>query len=51
MSMITEAVPSQHGCISNASLGRLIQRLRDISKKADFQISEMPPGILIKDVS
>ena len=30
---------------------RLIQRLRDISKRADLQISETSPGRLIKDVS
>ena len=43
--------PSRHGCISDASLRRLIQRLRDISKSADLQISEMSPRRLIKDVS
>ena len=42
---------SGHGCISDASLRRLIQRLRDISKRADLQISETSPWRLIKDVS
>ena len=42
---------SRYGCISDASLRRLIQRLRDISNRADLQISETSPGILIKDVS
>ena len=44
-------VPSRHGCISDASLRHLIQRLKDISKKADLQISETSPGKLIKGVS
>ena len=43
--------PSRHGCISNASLRRLMQRLRDISKRADLQISETSAKRLIKDVS
>ena len=43
--------PSRHGCISDASLRRLMQRLRDISKRADLQISETSTGRLIKDVS
>ena len=42
---------SGHGCISDASLRRLIHRLRDISKRADLQISERSPWRLIKDVS
>ena len=33
--------PSRHGCISDASLRRLMQHLRDISKRADLQISEV----------
>ena len=45
------AHPSRLGCISDASLRRLIQRLRDILKRADLQVSETPPGRLIKDVS
>ena len=44
------AIPSGHGCISDASLRRLIERLRDISKRADLQISETSPGRLVKDV-
>ena len=43
--------PSRHGCISDAFLRRLIQRLRDISKRADFQTPKMPRGRRIKDVS
>ena len=43
--------PSRHGCISDASLRRLMQRLRDISKRADLQISETSPVRCIKDVS
>ena len=43
--------PSGHGCISDAFLRRLIQRLRDISKRAHLQISETSPWRLIKDVS
>ena len=43
--------PSRHGCISDASLRRLMQRLRDISKRADLQISETSAKRLIKDVS
>ena len=43
--------PSRDGCISNASLRRLMQRLRDISKRADLQISETSAKRLIKDVS
>ena len=42
---------SRHGCISNASLRRLMQRLRDISKRADLQISETFPVRSIKDAS
>ena len=45
------SLPSRYGCISDASLRRLIQRLRDISNRADLKISETSPGILIKDVS
>ena len=43
--------PNRHGCISDASLRRLMQRLRDISKRADLQISETSAKRLIKDVS
>ena len=43
--------PSRLGCMSYASLRRLIQRLRDISKRDDLQISQTPPKRLIKDVS
>ena len=43
--------PSRLGCISYAFLRRLIQRLRDISKRDDLQISETPLKRLIKDVS
>ena len=43
--------PSWHGCISHLSLTRLMQRLRDISKRADLQISETSPVRFIKDVS
>ena len=42
---------SRHRCISDASLRRLIQRLRDILKRVDLQISEKSPGRLIKDFS
>ena len=35
----------------DASLRRLIERLRGILKRADLQISEMSPGRLVKDVS
>ena len=45
------ADPSRLGSISDTSLRRFIQRLRDILKRADLQISEAPPGRLIKDVS
>ena len=41
----------RHGCILDAFWRRLIQRLRDISKRADLQISETSPWRLIKDVS
>ena len=41
-------IPSRHGCISDASRRRLIQRLRDISKRADLQISETSPVRCIK---
>ena len=30
---------SRHGCISDASLRSLIQRLREVSKRAELQIS------------
>ena len=43
--------PSGNGYISDASPRRLIQRLRDISNRADLQISETSPWRLIKDVS
>ena len=43
--------PSGHGCISDVSLRRFIQRLREISKRTDFQISEKSPWRLTKDVS
>ena len=43
--------PSRHGCISDTSLRRLMQRLRDISKRADLQISETSAVRCIKDVS
>ena len=43
--------PSRHGCISDASLRRLMQRLRDISKRADLQISDTSAKSLIKDIS
>ena len=46
-----KASPSGHGCISDASLRRLIQRLGDVSKRADLQISEMYRWRLIKDAS
>ena len=46
-----DSVSSRHGCISDAYLRRHIQRLRDISKRADLQISETSPKRLIKDVS
>ena len=42
---------SRHGCISDASMRRLKQRIRDISKRTDLQISETSPGRLIKDIS
>ena len=42
--------PSRHGCISDAFLRRLMQRIRDISKRADLQISETSPMRCIKDV-
>ena len=51
MISVTELYPSRHGCISDASLRRLIQRLRDISKRADLQISEMSTVRCIKDAS
>ena len=43
--------PSRHECISDVSLRRLIQRLRDISKRVNLQISETSPGRLIRDFS
>ena len=42
---------SRNRCISDASLRRLMQRLRDISKRADLKISETSPVRCIKDVS
>ena len=51
MISVTDLYPSRHGCISDASLRRLIQRLRDISKRADLQISEMSTVRCIKDAS
>ena len=44
-------LPNQHGCTSDVSLRRFMQRLRNISKRADLQISETSSGRLIKDVS
>ena len=44
-------LPSQHGCISDASLTFLKQRLKNISKMADLQIFETSLERLIKDVS
>ena len=44
-------IPSQHGCILDASLRRLTQRLRDVSDRADLQISETSLMRSIKDVS
>ena len=44
-------LPSWHGCISDASLRCLMQRLRDISKGAHLKISETSPGRLIKYTS
>ena len=43
--------PSRHGCIADTSLRRLMQRLRDNSKRADLQISETSAVRCIKDVS
>ena len=51
MTSVTDLYPSRHGCISDASLRRLIQRLRDISKRADLQTSEMSTVRYIKDAS
>ena len=48
---IPKPKPSWHGCISDASLRRLMQRLRDISKRADLQISETSPMRCIKDIA
>ena len=42
---------SRHGCISDASLRHLMQRLRDISKRVDLQISETSPVRCIIDAS
>ena len=44
-------IPRRHGRISDAFLRRLMQRLRDISKRADLQISETSPLRFIKDAS
>ena len=41
-------LPSRHICILDASLRRLMQRLRDISKKNDLPISETFPVRSIK---
>ena len=46
-----QILPIRHGCISDASLRLLMQRLKDISKKADLQILEMSPVRCFKDVS
>ena len=35
---------SRHGYISDVSLRRLKQRLRDTSERADLQISKTSPG-------
>ena len=43
--------PNGQGCTPDVSLRRLMQRFRDISKRADLQTFETSPGILIKDVS
>ena len=43
--------PGWHGCISDASLRRFIQRLRHISKRADLGMSEASPRRVTKDVS
>ena len=48
---VLELHPRLPGCISDASQRRLKQRLRDISRRADFEISETSPGRLIRDVS
>ena len=48
---VLELHPRQPGCTSDASQRRLKQRLRDISRKADLEISETSPGRLIRDVS
>ena len=42
---------SRHGCISDASLRRLTQRLRDVSDRAGLLISGTSLMRLIKDVS
>ena len=44
-------IPSRHGCISDASLRFLTQRLKDVSDRADLQISETSVMRPIKDVS
>ena len=36
--------PSRHGCVSDASLRRLIQRLRDISKRTICKSLRHLPG-------
>ena len=48
---VKRSQPSWHGCISHLSLTRLMQRLRDISKRADLQISETSPVRCFNDVS
>ena len=47
----TQVLSSRYGCISDASLRRLMQSLRDMSKRTDLQISEMYPVRCIKGVS
>ena len=47
----TMCLTSRHGCISDASLRRLTQCLRDVSDRADLQISETSLMRSIKGVS
>ena len=47
---LVRSVAGEPVWISDAFFRRLIQRLRDISKRADLQISETSPGTLIKGV-
>ena len=51
MYIFNHKLPSRHGCISDASLRHLMQCLRDISKRADWQTLETSPVRCIKDVS